>query len=205
MRNPIQMVIESRISVEQFKPDCPLPDSILQALVAQACCAPSAYNFQNWRFIAVRSEAAKRRLHAQAYKQTKVLDASACFIVCGTLRPHLQLARHLAPSVQAGLLHAQKAQAWVDLASHSHGHDLGMQRDEAIRSAALAGMTLMLAAEGMGLSSCAMTGFDAAGVAAAFALGEDDVPALLVAVGQSAEQRGRQKVRRDVADVLEMA
>lgn len=40
----------------------------------------------------------------------------------------------------------------------------------------------------MSLASCAMTGFDAAGVAQAFALREHDVPALLVAVGQHRKQ-----------------
>ncbi|AHY09918.1 nitroreductase family protein [Serratia plymuthica] len=39
-------------------------------------------------------------------------------------------------------------------------NDLILQRDEVVRSASLAAMTLMLAAQGMGLGSCPMVGFN---------------------------------------------
>lgn len=55
MPNPIQRAIESRVSVNYYDPDRTLSDDVIQSLVAQATRAPSAYNFQNWRFIAVRS------------------------------------------------------------------------------------------------------------------------------------------------------
>ena len=76
MNNPIQKIIESRVSINYFDPDRPVSNEIIESLVVQATRAPSAYNFQNWRFIAVRSTDAKKRLKALAYGQQKVHDAS---------------------------------------------------------------------------------------------------------------------------------
>ncbi len=65
-------------------------------------------------------------------------------------------------------------------------------------------MTLMLAAHGMGLGSCAMVGFDVAGVSREFGLGADDVPALLVTVGHPATGNAPQKPRKPLHEVLEI-
>lgn len=83
MSNPVQQAIESRISTNHYNPDRPLSDEVIESLVTQATRAPSAYNFQNWRFIAVRSSQAKARLKSVAYGQQKVVDASVVFIICG--------------------------------------------------------------------------------------------------------------------------
>lgn len=91
------------------------------------------------------------------------------------------------------------------MAQGSMNGDERAQRDEALRSASLAGMTMILAAEGMGLSSCAMTGFDAEAVHAAFGLGADEVPVMLVAVGHAAQGNWPQKPRRPLDDVLRYA
>ena len=50
-----------------------------------------------------------------------------------------------------------------------------------------------------------MTGFDAAGVAQAFGLRQEEVPVMLVAMGYAQEGNWPQKPRRPVNDVLELA
>ena len=47
MTNAIQQAIESRMSVNHFEPNRPLSDDVINALIAQAARAPSAYNMQN--------------------------------------------------------------------------------------------------------------------------------------------------------------
>jgi len=91
---------------------------------------------------------------------------------------------------------------WVGMATAGHADHPVRQRDEAIRSASMGAMTLMLAAQGMGLVSGPMIGFDPAGVAKAFNLSANDVPALLVAVGYAAPGNWPQKPRLPVQDVL---
>lgn len=204
MSNPIQRAIEARVSVNHFDPHRQLSGDMVQSLVAQATRAPSAYNFQNWRFIAVCSPQAKARLKSVAYGQQKVVDASVTFIVCGTLGAHEQLEQVLEPSVVAGIMGRQMASEWTAQAIRAHAANPGLQRDEAIRSASLAAMTLMLAAEGMGLVSGAMIGFDMDGLTREFGLDATDVPAIVVTVGYPAAGNWPQKPRKPLSEVLEL-
>jgi len=57
-------------------------------------------------------------------------------------------------------------------------------RDEAMRSSALAGMTLMLAARDLGYESCPMIGFDAEAVAKLVKLPSDYTLSFMIPVGK---------------------
>jgi nitroreductase len=201
----VRQLIERRISANHFDASRALETQQIEELVRLATRAPSAYNFQNWKFIAVRTGAAKARLLAQAYGQRKVSDAAVTFIICGTLAAHEGLPAALQPSVDAGIMGQSFADGWVNMARATHPQQPQLQRDEALRSASLAAMTLMLAAEGMGLVSSALSGFDAAGVAQEFGLTEHDVPVMLVTVGYAAPGNWPQKPRKPLADALEFA
>lgn len=205
MQHSIQSLIESRVSTQHFDPERTISDAQVAELVHLATQAPSAYHLQNWRFYAVRSPQAKARLHAVAHRQAKVLDAAVTFIVCGTLGAHVQLEQALQPSVAAGLLPQGVSDTWVAMAQSSYGGDVQLQRDEAVRSASLAAMTLMLAAQGMGLVSGAMGGFDTPGVVQAFGLAPHELPVLLVSVGYSAADTSPQhKPRRPLHEVMSL-
>ncbi|MBN3762420.1 nitroreductase family protein [Burkholderia sp. Ac-20365] len=197
--------IESRISANHFDPARRLTDHEIEALIRLATRAPSAFNLQNWKFVALRTDDAKARLLPHAYWQQKVVDAAVTFIVCGTLEPHRTMPAALQPSVDAGLLDRTTFDGWVGAAWSMYQDKPAAQRDEAIRSASLAAMTLMLAAQAKGLASGPMIGFDPAGVAREFGLVSTDVPAMLVTVGYPAAGNWPQKPRRPVADVLHFA
>ncbi len=205
MTYAIQNIIESRSSINHFLPDRPLDDETIHALIGLATRAPSAYNLQNWRFIAVRSEHGKQRLKEAAYGQQKVVDASVSIIVCGTLASHLGLGAALQPSVDQGVMPQGVADGWVEQVSVMHQDNPGLQRDEAIRSASLSAMTLMLAAEGMGLGSCAMVGFDPVKVGQEFDLGVNDIPVVIVTVGYPTGNNWSQKPRKPLSEVLAVA
>jgi nitroreductase len=79
------------------------------------------------------------------------------------------------------------------------------QRDEAIRSATFGASGLIHAAQAMGLGTTPMIGFDPVGVSREFSLSDNEVPALLVAVGYPAEANWPQKPRRPILDVLAFA
>jgi nitroreductase len=201
----ITQLLEQRISCNYFDPTHTLDTAQISELIRLATLAPSAYNGQNWRFIAVQSAQGKQSLLQHAYGQQKVADAAVCFIVCGRLDLHAQLAQNLAPSVAAGIMSADLAANMVHYANEAFENQPQNQRDEAIRSGSLAAMTLILAAQGMALASCPMTGFDAAGVAQRFGLSHDEIPVMLIPVGRAAEQNWPQKPRRAVEEVLEFA
>ena len=202
MTNTVKEAIEQRISANMFDPSKSLTTAQIEELIRLATCAPTAFNFQNWRFIAVQSIEAKERLKAVAYGQQKIVDAAVTFIVCGKLEAHKGLAHALKPSIASGLLEQSMADAWVHMAHDGHENNPIRQRDEAIRSASMGAMTLMLAAQGMGLVSGPMIGFDPAGVSKEFQLTANDIPAMLVAVGIAAPGNWPQKPRLPVREVL---
>ena len=174
MTTSIQHLINTRTSINHFQPNRPLLESDISLLVELATKAPTAYNMQNWHFIAVQSEAAKIQLKSAAFGQQKIVDASIAFIICGKLEAHQQLSCALEPSVKANIIEQRVADAWVTQAMAAHENNDLLQHDEAIRSASLAAMSLLLAAQDMGFGSCPIGGFDAIEVSRQFALSENE-------------------------------
>jgi nitroreductase len=198
-------LIETRNSVTRYDASRGVSDETLTELVRLATLAPSAYHLQNWKFIAVRTPAAKARLMAAAFDQPQVADAAATFIVVGRLAAHEQLPQALRPALERGVMPADVVERWVAAAKEAHPGDPQLQRDEALRSASLAAMTLMLAAQGMGLATGAVGGFDAARVAQEFGLEAQDVPVMLVTLGHAREGNWPQKPRKPLQEVLAFA
>ena len=198
----IAQLIQSRVSVNLFDATRGLSVAQITELARLATRSPSSFNVQNWRLVAVRTPEAKERLKKLAYGQQKVTDAAVTFIVCGALEAHEILPRSLQPSIDAGVITQKVADGWISAARKAYGTNPQFQRDEAIRSASMAAMTLMLAAEGMGLASGPMIGFDAAGVAREFGLAPTEVPAMLVTVGYAAPGNTGQKPRRPLSETL---
>jgi nitroreductase len=202
--NPAITLIERRVSANRFDAGYALTDAEIEELTRLATRAPTAYNLQNWRFVAVRTPEAKARLRSLAYGQDKVLDAAVTFIVCGLLPDHAAIPERLRPFVKAGYMPADMVAGWQEGARAQYA-DPRTARDEAVRSASLGAATLIYAAEALGLASGPMVGFDAEGVAREFGLGPDEVPVMLVAVGRAAPGNWPQKPRRPLAEVLEIA
>ncbi len=204
MTNPTISLIEQRVSANLFDASHTLTDAEIRELVRLATRAPTAYNLQNWRFIAVRAAETKARLRALAWNQPKVEDAAVTFIVCGVLPEAETLPKRLQPSVDAGYMPADMPSAWRAAAGTQYANPQ-TARDEAVRSATLGAATLILAAEALGLASGPMVGFDAEGVGREFGLTQNEVPAMLVAVGRAAPGNWPQKARRPLAEVLEIS
>lgn len=204
MTHPAIALIENRVSANLFDADHRLSEAQIEELARLATRAPTAYNFQNWRFIAVRTPEAKARLRRLAHGQAKVAQAAVTFIVCGLPPDPADLPGRLSAFVQAGHMPADTASTWRDSARAQYA-DPQAARDEAVRSASLGAATLMHAAEAMGWASGPMIGFDAEGVAREFGLAPHEVPVMLVAVGRAAPGNWPQKPRRPLADVLQMS
>lgn len=198
---PALELIRSRISANKFDTTKTLSQQEIRELVEYATQAPSSTNIQHWRFIAVTKPADKERLKQAAFGQQKVADAAVTFIVLGDLRGHEKLGNILDQSVKAGILDQQTRDRWVDTANESYANPL-KARDEAIRSASLAAMTLMIAAQAKGLVSGPMIGFDPEGVKREFCISDRYVPVMLLTVGYPAAGNWPRKPRLTVEEVL---
>lgn len=194
--------IKARISANKFDTTRKLGEDEIKELVAYATEAPSSYNIQHTRFIAVTDQGAKERLKTIAYNQQKVADAAVTFIVLGDLRGHEKMPEIGRRAVEAGIVDQAMADAWVKQTEQAYGGNPQFARDEAIRSASLAAMTLMLAAEAKGLVSGPMIGFDPAGVRREFGISERYVPVMLLTVGYAAPGNWPRKPRLAVDKVL---
>ncbi|MCW7538004.1 nitroreductase family protein [Aquabacterium sp. A7-Y] len=204
MTHPTIALIERRVSANLFDAGHALTNAEIEELVRLATRAPTAFNLQNWRFIALRTPEAKTRLRDLAHGQAKVSQAAVTFIVCGVLPDHADIPRRLSSFIEAGFLPVATASAWQEGARAQYA-DPQTSRDEAVRSATLGAATLIYAAEAMGFVSCPMVGFDAEGVVREFGLGRKEVPVMLVAVGRAAPGNWPQKPRRALAEVLQIS
>jgi nitroreductase len=195
-------LIRARVSTSHFDPAFEIDDDRITKLIGYACEAPSSYNLQNWRFIAVRSPARREKLRGLSYGQHQVTQAAVTVIVIGTLNGHQQIRANMKPMLDAGYLDPAGLEAWASATERGMQGNPVKQRDEAIRSGSLAAMTLMSAAQAMGLASAPMGGFDAEAVCAEFGISATELPVMLVAIGRPAPGNWPRKTRRPVEQVL---
>jgi nitroreductase len=194
--------IKHRISANHFDTTRTLSEAEIKELISYAIEAPSSYNIQHWRFVAVTKPEEKARLKALAYHQPKVADAAVTFIVLGDLQGYEKLPQIYQPLADAGVMSQEQVDRTVGTATKFYNHNPPFARDEAIRGASLAAMTLMLAAEAKGLVSGPMIGFDPEGVKQAFGIADRYVPVMLIAVGYAAPGNHPRKPRLSVDEVL---
>jgi nitroreductase len=177
----------ARHSVRRYEPGLTIEDDALRAIFELVVLSPSSFNLQHWQFVVVREQARKVALRALAFGQAQVEQCAAAIVVCGRLDAHLDAARIYAaetPEVQG---------KYVPMIAGAYNDRVALQREEAIRSGALAGMSLMYAAKACGWDTGPMIGFDANAVARMLALPETVIPVMLVVLGKAAD--GLQPVR----------
>ena len=188
----VQTAILSRRSIKAFKSDPIDPDTLWQ-LIELVVAAPSSYNLQDWRIIVIQDEATKAELAKSAYDQQQILQAPVTFVFAadpnawkGDLTPIYQ------EGVQRGVWTPEMVE-YFKIAIPKFQMSLGDRtREYSLKNAMIAATHLVLAAEGLGLSTCFMNGWIEADVKKA--IGAENEPdlaiAVVVPVGYEAESRG---------------
>jgi nitroreductase len=203
--NPVVECMLSRSAAKYYDPSFILSDEQITELVRITTTAPTSFHLQNWRFIAVRTPEAKARLKPIAWNQPPITDAGVTFIICGQLADSSVIPARLAPLVKAGVMPAALVPEWENPARGLYAEHPQQQRDEAVRTGAIAATAMMLVARSWGLGSTPMIGFDAEALVREFALAQDEVPVMLVSIGAERPGNWPQKPRRPVAEVLDLA
>lgn len=204
MTDTIFEIIEKRSTANLYDPTKSISDEQITELVRLATTAPTAFNLQNWKFIAVKTLEEKQRLRKVAWNQAKVEEASVTFIVCGILPDHNTMPDRLAPAVKAGIMPAEMVAGWTGAAQSLYFEQPERSRDEAVRTATFGAGTLILAASALGFGTTPMIGFDPEGVKQEFKLKKDEIPVLLLTVGYATSENWPQKPRRPLSEVLEI-
>jgi len=197
----VSAALRSRISANNFDASATISEETVAELVALAAEAPSSFNIQHTRFVAVTDPELKGKLRAVAYGQAKVSEAAVSFVILGDTLAHEDYVVRTRAAAAAGYLPVELAERLCGMAAGMYSNP-AMAREEAVRSAGLSGMALMLAAEEKGLGSCPLIGFDPAGVAGVLGLSARYVPAMIITVGPLADGNMGRKHRLPVADLL---
>jgi len=189
--------IQARRSVKQFDPEHRISEAELNQLISLAMLSPTAFNLQHWRFVSVEDSQLRQQIRQVSWNQAQVTDASALIVmVADTQAWAKDPARYWKNAPQA------TRDYMIPAIQQFYQDNSQMQRDEAIRSSAMAAMTLMLAAKQMGYDTCPMDGFDFDAVSQLLNLPADHIPVMFVVIGKALQPAFPRAGQLDISQVL---
>ena len=188
--------IQSRRAVKAYDTRHHLSENEIEQLFSLAMLSPTAFNIQNWRFVAVQDAELRRQIRAVSWDQAQVTDSSLLVVLTADLKAwEKDPSRYWKDAPQPVRDYLVPA-----IGQYYSGRE-SVQRDEAMRSCGMAAMTLMLAAREMGYDSCPMDGFDFDAVGKLINLPADHTIAMFVVIGKKlkdANPRGGQLPMHEV-------
>jgi nitroreductase len=196
-------VLLQRHAAEQFDPTASITRSEIETLVEEASQAPSTFNLQHWRFVAITHPQIRAQLATTTIQpnRQRVVDASVIFVILGDLEAHRSLSEILEQSVKAGTLTHENADLWINMTNQVYGAEPHLAREEAVRSVSLAAMVLMLAACNHGFASCPI-GFVPNQLQEILRTSDRYPPLMMIAVGRDASIHRKRRPRLPVGQIL---
>ncbi|MDQ0416458.1 nitroreductase [Croceifilum oryzae] len=181
----VKEVMLSRGSVKRYD-TYEMPKEELDELLTLAASAPSSWNIQHWRYLAIQSEEAKQRLLPIAYNQIQVTESSVVIVILGDMEANKGARIVYDEDLAQGELTQEiydRTLGQIDGAYQNKQY----ARDAAFLNASLSAMQLMLAAKAKGFDTCAMGGFNSASLVKEFNIPDRYVPVMLITIGKAAQ------------------
>ena len=191
-------IVLQRRSIKSYLTYKEISDAELKELMQEVVLSPSSFNLQHWTFIAVRDNRLREKIQAVAWGQEQVMTCSVLLVVCGKLDAY-QDASEIYKNTPVGI----QEKVLPMIKDFYEGKDQ-LQRDEAIRSASLAAMVLMLAAQNRGWATVPMIGFDPEAVSKLANLRPNYIPAMLMALGYKKDDPRPRDYRRPIEEIVRM-
>jgi putative NAD(P)H nitroreductase len=191
-------IVQQRRSVKSYDPEKAISDAELKELFDEVVLSPSSFNLQHWTFIAVKNAAMKKKFREAAWGQPQVEECSAAILVCGKLDAYkdaLKIYKEAPETIQ---------QTMVPMIHDFYEGKPKAQRDEAIRSASLAAMTLMYGATNRGWATGPMIGFDPEAVSTLLKLTPNLIPVMIVVLGHQKDAPRARAYRHPVENVVRL-
>jgi nitroreductase len=193
-------IVQHRRSVHNFEKGFKVEEKTWHELLEYVRYTPSGYNAQPWQFKLIQDEAELQKMHRLCYKQEHILTSGNVVVVVG--------------DVKFGVHEADRiVKEWKDLRNFTDQQSEALhaslvkdraewkQREMVIRNCSLAAMTLMYAAEDLGLASCPMMGFRQLDLKRELGLKEHELPIMLIALGKSGEEEAERLPRKSVSEL----
>lgn len=181
--------IQKRRAINFFDSAKEVPDETIQKLLELGSLAPSSFNLQPWEVIVVKSPERKKALRRCAFGQPKVEEASAVLIFIadpGAVEKNLD--KILDKNVELGYMKPEGRQGTTEMVYKLYGPKESVKRKIfAAKNTAFFAMTVMIAAQGLGLETHPMDGFDEEAIKKEFGISEDKIIPCIVALGYMRE------------------
>jgi len=176
--------VKERRSVTFFEAGRTIPGNTLQELIELANLAPSSFNLQPWQVVVVRDPERKKVLRRYALDQSKIEEASAVLIIIADPDVEVNLNNMLDSWEELGYTKKATRATITDMVRRRYGREGSCeQKIFAAKNAALFAMSIMLVAKGLGLDTHAIDGFDETPMKKAFAIPDDKLVPMLIAIG----------------------
>jgi len=177
----------NRRSVNFFDSSRDIDDKKLSEILELAATAPSAFNLQPWRIIAVKSKEEKERLAPLAWNQPKVTEAPVTLIIIGDRAGFEKDAAIWNPIEEA--LGEETTQTLQEMAANLYGVSEERRIKFAETNGSLLAMSIMYAAKTLGIDSHAMSGLDYEAVKKEYKLKDSEEVVMLVSLGYHDKSR----------------
>ncbi len=191
-------IVQQRRSVKSYDPEKAISDAELKELFDEVVLSPSSFNLQHWTFIAVKDSEQKKLLKEAAWGQPQVEDCSVAILVCGKLDAYKD-----APEIYKEAPEEIQKKMLPMIQNFYEGKPQA-QRDEAIRSASLAAMTLMYAAKNRGWATGPMIGFDPVATSKLLNLTSAYIPVMLLVLGYQKKAPRPRDYRRPIEEIVRL-
>lgn len=174
-------IFEERRSVNNFDVKKGLSPEKLEEIINLAVNAPSAFNLEPWRIIAVQSEGEKEKLFNLANQQPKVKDAPYNLIIIGDRDAYgLQNPAWKELESMAG---EDVTKGAMSAAAFLYGSSEERKIKFAESNAGLLAMSIMYSAKTLGVDSHPMSGIDFDGIKKEFNLKENEDVVMVIGLG----------------------
>ncbi|MER1998630.1 MAG: nitroreductase family protein [Lysinibacillus sp.] len=182
----LEKLMEERKSVRKYDPDFKIPRENIEHILQQATSAPSSSNLQPWRFLVIDDAEQKRALRIAGFNQEQIETSSAIIAVIGDIEMYKNTKQIYDANVDLGYMPREIGDMMI---ANSEAMYSGLTNE--VRSnianfdAGLISMQVVLLAKDMGYDTVIMGGFDKAAFAEKYALPENELPIVLIAIGKA--------------------
>jgi nitroreductase len=202
LENILEVMTERR-STKSYDPDTEISTEELVEILEYAGRAPSAWNLQQWHFLAFHNKEAQEKLLPIAYNQQQIVDASAVIAVLGDLEANKNIDPVFDPSIEKGEMTAELKDILAGQINGAYSREQ-YPRDAAFSNASLAAMQLMLTAKAKGWDTCPIGGFNPQKLMEEFDISERYIPIMLITIGKPVKE-ARKTDRLDIKSLITWA
>ncbi|WP_285398964.1 nitroreductase family protein [Lysinibacillus sp. fls2-241-R2A-57] len=184
---PVKQIMHERKSVRKYNANTTISRETIMQLLQDATSSPSSSNLQPWRFIVIDDKEIQKNINIFSFNQEQIETASAIIAVIGDTEMYLNAEEIYAKNVELGYMPEEIARK---LAQDSLAMYSAIPKEALLNivhfDAGLISMQIMLLAKEMGYDTVAMGGFDKSKFVEYMELPPNEVPILLLAIGEAA-------------------